>query len=240
MELYRLYAVEDIVSNLTNISQMPITQDFSDFPKSLHNFALEQIVWLNILEFNESAYIIQEASDVGQKRQSLLENDPYGFWVWWLRFSTGFEALIKAVFLSNEISLITKNDHLRKGVKGTDKLSTHAAAEVYGFIGATNISASNNYWLQRELSRLDINHPYEINTGTLGKYKSNLKKLVEKRKITSAERTFLEDAITVLSDIRRNVDAHMFLKAQIGGSINGDLSQLYIPSINILLRAYKR
>jgi hypothetical protein len=36
------------------------------------------------------------------------------------------------------------------------------------------------------------------------------------------------------------VDAHVFLKAQIGGSINGDLSQLYIPSINILLRAYKR
>ncbi|MBW4541385.1 MAG: hypothetical protein KME43_19930 [Myxacorys chilensis ATA2-1-KO14] len=219
---------------------MTITQDFSDFPKALHKFAIDQVTWLNILEFDESAYAIQEASDAEQKRQLLLENDPYGYWVWWLRFSTGFEALIKSVFLSNEISLISKNDHLKKGVTGSEELPTPEAAKVYGFIEATRVLVSINVWLQQELTRLNINHPYEINTGTLGKYKNNLERLEAKSKISSAERIFLKDAITVLSDIRRNVDAHVSLKSQIGGSINGDLSQLYIPSINILLLAYQR
>jgi len=219
---------------------MTITQDFSDFPKALHNFAIAQIVWLNILEFDESAYVIREASDVEQGRQLLFENDPYGYWIWWLRFSTGFEALIKAVFLSNEISLISKNNHLQKGVNGSNKLLTPEAAQVYGFIEATRILASTNGWLQQELTRLNINHPYEINTGTLGQYKNKLEMLEAKSKISIKERIFIKDVITVLSDIRRNVDAHVFLKSQVGGSINDDLSQLYIPSVNILLRAYQR
>ncbi|MBE9207289.1 hypothetical protein IQ244_12285 [Nostoc sp. LEGE 06077] len=219
---------------------MTITHDFSDFPQALYDFAIKQIIWFKILEFDESAYVIREASDIEQQRRLLLENDPYGYWIWWLHFSTGFEALIKAVFLSNKISLIRKNDHLKKGVRGSDKLLTPIAAQVYQFIESTRTSASNNAWLQEELTRLNINHPYEINTGNLGKYKNSLEKLEEKSKISSAERIFLKDAITVLSDIRRNVDAHVFLKSQIGGSINGDLSQLYIPSINILLVAYQR
>lgn len=219
---------------------MTFTHDFSDFPKALHDFAINQIIWFNILEIDESAYVIRQASDAEQKKRLLLEYDSYGYWVWWLRFSTGFEVLLKAVFLSNEISLISKNDHLKKGTKGSDKLITPEAAQVYQFIESTKISASTNRWLREELTRLNINHPYEINTGTLGKYKDNLDKLQGKSKISSAERIFLKDAITVLSDIRRNVDAHVFLKSQIGSSINGDLSQLYIPSINILLRAYQR
>lgn len=221
-------------------NQMGITQDFSNFPKALYDFAISQITWLSILEFDGFACVIREASDAAQKRRLLLENDSYGYWVWWLRFSTGFEALTKAVFLSNEISLLSKNDHLMKGITGSKKLLTPEAAQVYEFIGATRVSASTNVWLQKELTRLDINHPYEINTGTLGKYRSKLEELEAKSKISSAERIFLKDAITVLSDIRRNVDAHVFLKSQIGGSINGDLSQLYIPSINILLLAYQR
>ncbi|WP_204150303.1 hypothetical protein [Leptolyngbya sp. CCY15150] len=206
----------------------------------LYNFAIDQVIWLNILEFDESVYAVRETSDAEQKRRLLLENDPYGYWIWWLRFSTGFEALIKAVFLSNEISLISKNDHLKKGVTGSEKLPTPEAAKVYGFIKGTRVSVSTNVWFQQELTRLNINHPYEINTGTLGKYKNNLERLEAKSKISRVERIFLKDAITVLSDIRRNVDAHVYLKSQIGGSINGDLSQLYIPSANILLLAYQR
>jgi hypothetical protein len=219
---------------------MSITQDFSDFPKALYEFAVNQVLWCNILEFNESGDEIREASDADQKRRLLLESDPYGYWAWWSRFSTGFEALIKAVFLSNKISLIVKNEHLEKGRNGSKILANLEAAQVYSFIEETRIFASANVWLQDEFTRLNINHPYEINTRTLGAYKNELKKLEGLSKISIAEQFLLKDSITVLSDIRRNVDAHVFLKSQIGGSINGDLSNLYIPSINILLRAYQK
>ncbi|AUS99826.1 hypothetical protein CLI64_05150 [Nostoc sp. CENA543] len=219
---------------------MSFTQDFSNLPDALYDFAINQILWHNILEFKESGHEVQEASDAEEKRRLILDSDIYGLWAWWSRFSTGFETLIKAVFLSNKISLITKNDYLEKGTTGSNKLTTSEAAQVYEFIQGVRISALTKAWLQAEFTRWNINHPYEINTGTLRKYKDNLTKLEQLSKISSAEQIFLRDAITVLLDIRRNVDAHVFLKLQVGGSINGDLSRLYIPSINILLRAYQR
>ena len=40
----------------------------------------------------------------------------------------------------------------------------------------------------------------------------------------------------VLADLRRNIHAHTFHSLVVGGSINGDLDELYLPAINLLLR----
>jgi hypothetical protein len=174
-----------------------------------------------------------------KNRRLLLESDSYGYWAWWSRFSTGFEALVKSVFLSNKISLIEKNNYLEKGKSGSKILATPEAARVYDFIKGSEILVSNNEWLRVDFTRLDISCSYEINSGTLGKYRNKLGSLERLNKISSEEHIFAKDSIIVLSDIRRNVDAHIFFKSQVGGEINGDLSSLHIPSINILLRAYQ-
>jgi hypothetical protein len=111
-----------------------------------------------------------------------------------------------------------------------------AAAKVYAFVEITTISSSKNLWLQQELARLGINHPWELNSGTLGLCKKRLHDLIPV--ITSSEKEFLSDAITVLSDIRRNVDAHVFLKSQTGGNIIQDRSNVYVPAINLMLRVF--
>jgi hypothetical protein len=177
---------------------MSITQDFSDFPKALYKFAVNQILWYDILEFDESGNKVREASDAEKNRQLLLESDSYGYWAWWSRFSTGFEALVKSVFLSNEISLIEKNSHLEKGKNGSKTLATPEAARVYDFIKGSEILASNNAWLQANFIRLDISCPYEINSGTLGKYRNKLGSLERLNKISSEEHIFVKDSITVL------------------------------------------
>jgi hypothetical protein len=47
---------------------MSITQDFSDFPKALYEFAVNQILWYDILEFDESGNKVREASDAEKKQ----------------------------------------------------------------------------------------------------------------------------------------------------------------------------
>lgn len=217
---------------------MAIIHDFSDFPYALRSFALAQICTEGILVFDEATQEVKESTDADAKRIGLIHQNKFGSWKWWVGFSAGVEALIKAVFLHNKISLLSKNAHLRKGQGGDLQLATPEAANVYTFISGTTLKADKNTWLASEFQRLNINHPYEINSATLGAYIKKLDLLETAGRITNPQLIFLRDALTVLSDVRRNVDAHVFLKTQVAGNINGDLTKLYIPAINILLAAY--
>lgn len=214
---------------------MPINLDFSDFPAQLRQFALSQFVYLGFITFDETTNTLSEAPDAANLRKAEVEADPYARWVWWLRFGVGVECLFKAAFLHNNISLITKKNVLNKTPKGSNPLMTPEAAKVYAAVSIIKVTANTNVWLESIFSNEGISHPFEINTGTLGDYKNNLGKLKAAGIISNAEKTFLSDTITVLSDFRRNVDAHVYLKQRTSGSINDDLTKLYIPACNILL-----
>lgn len=179
---------------------------------------------------------LREAPNVNELRKAALEYDRYAFWNWWLRFGVGFENLIKAAFLRHHISLLSKRTLLDKSSKGRFPLRTPAAAHVYEYVRAICLTATENEWLRAELIKLNIKHPWEINSGTLAKCKENLSLLTSASIISATEEVLISDATTVLADMRRNVDAHVFLKSQIGGSINSDLIDVYIPACNILLR----
>ena len=218
---------------------MAFRQDFSDLPQALFRFAIDQFVWQGILDFNSSTNTIAEAPNANKLRTDSLAHDRYAYWAWWLRFGAGFENLVKAVFLRHQVSLFTKRNLVNKAPGGSDALTTPAAAHVYKCVAGVELEASTNPWLASQFQQLGINHPWEINSGTLGKYRSNLHKLTACLAITPAEETQLSDALTVLADIRRNVDVHIFLKSQTAGSVNDDLIAVYLPACNILLRAFQ-
>ena len=46
--------------------------------------------------------------------------------------------------------------------------------------------------------------------------------------------------MNVLRLMRRNIDAHSFLKSRVVGSINGDLENIYVPMIDLLIKIYNR
>jgi len=64
--------------------------------------------------------------------------------------------------------------------------------------------------------------------------------LVNRGIISRDERWQLHTALQVLLDVRRNVDAHTFFGITVGGSFNGDLEDLYLPAVNLLLDVYNR
>lgn len=212
--------------------------DFSDIHDVLLDFSVAQFTYLNFLEYDSTTKLLRETSDANTRRVAAMAIDKYAFWNWWLRFGVGFESLVKAVFLKNEINILTKKEISKKGIGGTKELSTPASARVYAHVKTSNITSNSNAWLQAELQTLGIQHPLEMNTGTLGHYKNNMGLLEAKGLISATEKIQILDAIEVLSDIRRNVDAHVFLKSQTGGSINGDLVDVYIPVCNIFFRAF--
>lgn len=218
---------------------MPLIHDFSNWPQSLYDFALAQFQSNGFLVYDKTKNVLSEAENANEIRVNALSQDRYAYWLWWLRFGTGFECLVKAVFLKHQISLLRKNDLSSKSPTGTNRLETEEAANVYSAVTSIRVQADSNEWLQSEFSRLNINHPLEINSGTFWNYRSNLHELTAKGLISAEEQQLIHDSIHVLSDIRRNVDAHVFLKSQTGGSINNDLTDVYIPVCNILIRVFQ-
>jgi hypothetical protein len=218
---------------------MAINIDFSDFSEDLYRFAIDQMTWRGILIL-ETSQQLSEAPNAHKLRKDLLKEDKYGLWDWWLRFGTGVENLVKAVFLRHQISLLSKRNLTPKAPGGSEAPATAEAAEVYRIVAATRVAAPKNPWLAQEFQRLGIQHPLEINAGTLGKYRNNLDRLVNISKLTVTERGLLSDALMVLADVRRNVDAHVFLKIQVGGGMQNDLTGLYLPAVNVLIDVYHR
>ncbi|HET9679816.1 MAG TPA: hypothetical protein VFP95_04555 [Gammaproteobacteria bacterium] len=216
-----------------------IFHDFSDFSQALYQFALDQITWQDIVVVDPITGNLKESENANDLRHAAIQLDRYAYWAWWLRFGVGFENLLKAVFLRHKISLLKKRNIVEKRPEGKTPISTPEAAKVYAYVQSSRIEAKSSGWLSTELQKLNINHPLEINSGTLGEYRTSLSFLVKKHIISENQRQRLDDAIMAFSDIRRNVDAHVFLKCQVGGDINGDLTKVYLPACNLLIEAYK-
>jgi len=220
---------------------MGLIHDFSDYPQALLQCALDHLTWGNVLVYDTNTKRLAEAPDAKDRRRLLMESgDKYAFWNLWMRFSFGVENLVKAVFLQHQIFLMKKRDLMEKCPRGSKALKSRQAAEVYKAVGIWTLVANRNVWLQQMFLNAGIKHPHEIDSGTLGSYRKNLHLLRDKQKMTDAEVEQVSDALEVLSDIRRNVDAHVSLKIQLGGSIQHDLEGVYIPAANVLIDVFYR
>jgi hypothetical protein len=220
-------------------SSMAVIHDFSNWSQKLYEFSVYQFTVDGWLTFDKESKLLSEAHNVNELRKQTLKNDKYAFWAWWLKFGVAVECLMKAVFLSNEESLLSKKNLLQKAPNGRNPLATSAASKVYSAVSSMQISSSNNNWLDEQFQNLGIKHPLEIDSGTLGDYKNGLSRLLQRNIITASEQRQILDSLEVFSDIRRNVDAHVILKSQTGGSINRDLVDVYLPMCNCLIAKFR-
>lgn len=185
-------------------------------------------------------------------RKSWIKNDNPLRHVFWLSFCVGVECLCKAVLIEHKSLPIKKRNVLSKHDMRThfenyQELKEYRAEKkedihhsVYR-TGNHQVKASENEWLQNQFDKNDINYSIEINSRTLGYiYNHGFEDLHEKEIINEEEKISLEKGIQTLTDVRRNVDAHIYLKSRTVGSINNDIEKIYLPNINLLLNTFKR
>lgn len=216
---------------------MTIIFDLGNFSEMLYKQSMILITCFGVFEYNTKKYYISETSNAAEVRKEL--GDKKQLIPSWISFSIGYELLFKAVLAKHKVLGISKKDVSKMKntfLKGT---SNDSVQKVYNFISAAKVTATDNY-LKGELQKKRITNIYDLSTGTLGGSIGKLKALLEQKVIQDDERAFLHSATQTLLDVRRNVDAHTFFGLTVGRSINGDLENVYIPAINLLLDVYHR
>ena len=205
--------------------------DISELSSSLFGKAMDCLT-------HNSQFIYDQTSNEIRKNENppemIVVNS--GAVKYWIIFSIGIEMLVKSV--------LVKHDCLpfRKKPKNEDQLEKSASnyddcLKIYReFVGIFSVSATNNPNIDIRLKKENIGLLYELNLGTLGSCKRHLACLKDKGILSSEEWANVFNAIQTLLDVRRNFDAHNYSNLSVVGSINGDLDDLYLPAINILLK----
>lgn len=227
---------------------MAIINDISSWAGSLHSYSIELITYGDIFQFDQNNNRILHSSNADEIRSSWINEKNPVMHVFWLSFSTGIECLCKTVLIKHECLRIRKKNILDKYPIKKRFSSREEAQEyrndTYGGVYRTasrKVVARNNKWLEKQLQENDINYITEINTPTLGYiYNNSFKKLFNLEVIDEDELNKLEKGIETLTDIRRNVDAHIFLTRRVVGSIQNDIEEVYLPTTNLLLNIYQR
>jgi hypothetical protein len=215
-----------------NLNCTAFNCDISDLSVKLYQQSIELITCFEVLEHNANSHVVSETTNADHVRVELLKKRlliPL-----WLSFSIGYELLFKAVLARHQALTIKKTGASQR------KSTIAPVLAVRRFVQSSRVSDGNNDYLHCELNVQGITNLYDFSTGSLGPSVGNLKKLVEQKLITVDERVFLNDATQLLLDLRRNVDAHTFYALAVGGSIEGDLKNVYLPAINLLLDVYHR
>lgn len=215
-----------------------LTFDISKFAEILFSQALELFQCFGLYEYDNDLNTLKRAVDIENKLKLLSENKQVK--AMWLAFSTAYELLLKAVLIEhNSLSITYKDVTGRQIGCGTEDVLPEVA-KVFEYVRMTKVKASSNPYLGVELIKNKINYLYDLSTGELGSQIGNLKKLVDNKIITVEERICLHQACHTLRTVRRNIDAHTFYNLTISQDINGDITNVYLPSINLLLDIYRR
>lgn len=209
----------------------------NNFSEILFDEAIVLITCFGLFEYAPAKNLVSETSNSDNIRKELDEKKQLSSS--WISFSTGYELLFKAMLAKHNALCIVKtnvsemNNHF---VKGT---SNAAVLKVYQFVKDARVSPTDDY-LKSELLKNHITNIYDFSTGTLGSSIGKLKVLLAHKVISDIERVTLHDASRTLLDIRRNIDVHSFFPLRVGRSLNGDLENVYLPTINLLLDIYNR
>lgn len=207
-----------------------IVTDISDLPERLLAKGIEFLTQEGIFYFNTTN---------SQLEKNLSHTDKSTVRVvhYWIIFSTGIEMLIKSVLLKHNCLNFNKK-RIETKIKGLNKSASNYSNSLfaYNFISSFEVTSSKNAHILNELKSNDIHLLYEVNLGTLGDCQSKILKLKCNNIISEADYSNLYNSIQVLLDLRRNFDIHNYSNLNVLGSINGDLDNLYLPMINLLLK----
>ena len=218
---------------------MKMSKGVGKFPENLLEHALELFTAFGVYCYDEKRHELALAGDAQCVRAKLSEQcllRPS-----WICFSVAVECLVKAVLAKHECLSVQKGKVSEKGRSLERKAGNFDDADrVYRGIRLIAVEAKSFPWLEEELRRKRIKYLFDFNTKTLGDCIAGLAKLERKNVIVTDERRSLFNALQVLADVRRNIDAHTFYGLTVGGSFNGDLENLYLPAVNLLLDIYHR
>lgn len=217
---------------------MILNVDISNFSDKLFEQSISLFTCFNVFVYNTATKCIEESVNADNIRLELSNKKQ--ILPLWLSFSTGYELLFKAVLtkrqaLNIKLGTVSKRS---KDFKQSNKLEE--IKNVYKFVFISRVSSSNNHYIRKEIINKKIIHLHDFSTDTLGGSIGKLKVLEDNDVITTEERNFLSAASYTLLDIRRNVDAHTFYYLTVTREINGDLTKVYLPAINLLIDIYFR
>lgn len=216
-----------------------ISKDFSTFAENTRKHALGMMTAFGVYEYDESSNRLNLASNAQEIRADLHKK--YQLVPLWASFGIGVECLLKGVLCRHECMPVRKGKvSERVGELRPEGSNYPQAKHVLEGAGSIAVTAQGNRWLERMFAEKGIDKLFDIDTCPLNDNINALKQLVTKGLITREERWSLYNAIVVLKDVRRNVDVHTFYSITIGGSFNGDLENLYLPAVNLLLDVYCR
>jgi len=209
-----------------------IKTDIGNLSERLFKKAIDCLTFGNIYQYNnENKELIKNPK---------FQNNPIP-WItqYWIVFSAGIEFLLKSKLVLHDCLNIERK-HIF-GKDGNPKLNKSAlnyeqCFTVYNYINSLVITVENNNELKSRVTKRGISLLYELDLGTLGNCKNLLLKLKEKGILSENESADFFNSVQVLSDVRRNFDIHNVSPINVLGSINGDLDNLYLPMINILLK----
>jgi len=213
---------------------------------------LDLITYGDVFVYDAEENLVKHSEDVDELRKNWIKNDNPLRHVFWLSFCVGVECLCKSILIEHESLPIKKRNVLSKHSTKTHfedyeelkRYREEKKKDIHHSVyrtGKNRVKASDNEWLQNQFKKNDIEYSIEIDTRTLGYiYNHGFENLLEKEIIDEDEKISLEKGIQTLTDIRRNVDAHIYLKSRTVGSINKDIEKIYLPNINLLLDIFKR
>lgn len=194
--------------------------DFSDIAEANLDYAKYLIISNDYLEF-DTLHQLTLTHDFYEKAEADLQNEKYPFRLFWINISLGIEILAKAVLIQHQIDIFSKKD---------DK----------EFEQGSKVIVRENDWLKTVLEAKEIIYISQIHTGTVGQlYKKYFKKLRQKDIISLPELKLIEAGLKTLANHRRNNDLHFYFKRNVFIREN-DLTQQYIPLVNLLLDIFNR
>ncbi|MBO8151756.1 MAG: hypothetical protein H0Z30_04610 [Candidatus Marinimicrobia bacterium] len=214
---------------------MTVYSDISNWDETLRSHGLALLMRSGLFSLRENPAKVSIAKHAREWACKLM-NDPVMAHLHWIGISLGIECLLKAVLLKHQCL------DLRNRALETRPESAIAPYDtVYRTALSTKVIAKSNPWLQRQLISAGIESLWNINSHTIGTLiQKFIPRLTSIGVITKPEEENLTHRLITLTDIRRNVDAHVFLKLRVIMSIGHDLEKVIVPVVNQLLRIWDR
>ncbi len=216
----------------------PIISDISNFSETLYKESLDLFLCFEVFKFDEINHKLQEMENADDIRLELFNKKQIKSM--WISFSVGYELLLKAVLIMHQALPVQYKPVSKRMNQCPDNEKIPQIIKAYSFIENVLIKATTNIYLHTLLHKHKISHLYDFNSGTIGSLINNLKILETNKIITSTERNLLYWSSFTLLDMRRNIDMHNFYGFMVTRDINGDLPDIYLPAINLLIDIYHR
>lgn len=226
-----------LVAQINARQGMKLLWSLHEFDAALKTHSIGLITAFGVFEYDSVANLIKESSKAGEIRSELGQK--YQLVPLWIAFSTGIECLAKSVLIKHDaLDVKIKNKTAKYKLLRNKASNYQASLRPYELINAFQIDYTKEPLTAFEWRcvRKGVTHLYNLQIGTMEQVIVSLGRLRQQNIIGDDQTLCLANALQVLADLRRNIHAHTFHPLVVGGSINGDLDELYLPAINLLLR----